>query len=267
MLGRQELKTTDGQTPTLLNDYVMAIDTDWAPDWCVKEVASQLLRDKVKTTWFVTHDSHEIRRLADHSDIFELGIHPNFREDSTQGNTPREVMSHLKKIVPEARSARTHSLLQSSPLLRMMREEFGILYDSSIVLPDTPYIIPHELYLSKNIKILRFPCFWEDDIEMYRPDPCFSLSSSRYHVGGLKIFSFHLIHIALNSSSMETYSSCKSRMDISSCSPSDVHEYANTCQEGAGTLFRELVQHIKDNQNPSGATISDLASRWAMNKW
>jgi len=251
----------------LLNEYAIVIDTDWAPDWIVKEVAQYLISNEVKATWFVTHDSPEIKKLVSHSKTLELGIHPNFKEDSTQGRTPREVMTYLRKVVPDARSVRTHSLMQSTPLLKMIGEDFHMLYDCSLVLPTVPYIVPHELFLSKNTKILRFPCFWEDDIEMYGPDPCFSLSDGRYHVDGMKIFAFHLIHIALNSSSVETYSSFKSRIDIPSCSSSDVKEYADTRHEGAGTMFKELVQLIKDSQSSSGSTISDLASRWAISKW
>ncbi len=245
----------------MFNEYLITIDVDWSADPIIAEVANYLITNKIKSTWFITHDSQEIRKLFDHQDIFELGIHPNFSEASTQGKTPRDVMRHLQKIVPQAKSVRTHSLVQSSRLMKMLREEFNILYDVSLLLPYTPNIIPHEMFYSKNVALLRIPYFWEDDEEMCRPEPCFSLSSYKYHVDGIKIFDFHTIHIMLNSYSIENYYLCKSKVDITNCSLSELQNYINTSGKGTGTLFRELVQFNKKN-GYQGSTISELASKW-----
>lgn len=247
---------------TTLNEYIITIDVDWASDPIINKVANYLIENQVKATWFITHDSLEIKRLSRYPDRFELGIHPNFSEGSTQGETPKEIMSHLLSIVPQAKSVRTHKLIQSSELLLMMRE-FNILYDSSVPLPDTPNIIPYELFLSKNKWLLRFPCFWWDDHEMNKPSPCFSLTDSRYHVNGLKNFAFHPIHIALNSSDTKNYYACKSKLDITKCSLSEIQNYSNTSGEGTGTFFKELVQFIKTNLKSSSLTLSELALKWA----
>ena len=131
----------------MMNDYVLTIDVDWAPDWAIAEVADILIENNVKATWFITHDSQELKRLFDYTDLFEIGLHPNFDESSTQGKTPEEIMNYLQKIAPHANSVRTHGLVQSSQLLKMMREKFNIIYDVSLLLPDTPNIIPHKILL------------------------------------------------------------------------------------------------------------------------
>lgn len=245
----------------IMKEYLITFDTDWVSDSIIKEVRDYLIDNEIKSTWFITHDSPEIRKLFDYPTLFELGMHPNFCEGSTQGNTPREVMRYLQKIVPQAKSVRMHSLVQSSPLLKMMQEEFNILYDVSLLLPYTEGITPHEIFYSKNVSLLRLPYFWEDDLEMYRPNPCFSLTNNKYHVDGIKIFNFHPIHIVLNSYSMENYYLCKSKVDIRKCSLSELQKYINTSGEGTGTFFKELVQFNKNNHFP-GLTISELAFKW-----
>ena len=131
----------------MLNDYVINIDVDWAPDWAIEEVANILIANNVKATWFITHDSQEIRNLF--IPLFEIGLYPIFEEGSAQGKKSKEVMRYLKWIVPHAKSIRTHGLVQSSRLLQMMREEFDILHDASLFLPKIPNIIPQEIFFRR----------------------------------------------------------------------------------------------------------------------
>lgn len=247
----------------LKNNFVITIDVDWMPDWCIREVANILIEKNIKATWFITHDSQEIRKLFNYPHLFEVGIHPNFKKGSTQGKSIGEVMEYLKKIAPKAISIRTHGLVQSSRLFQIIRGDFNMLYDVSLLLPETPNIIPHEIFFSKTINgengLLRFPYFWEDDIEMNRPQPCFSFKHKKYHVPGLKIFDFHIIHIILNSADISIYNNCKEDKEIFKLSNADVQSYVNEGQ-GTGTLFREIVQFLSINNKSQ--TISDLAHKW-----
>lgn len=247
----------------MLNDYVITIDVDWAPDWAIAEVANILIANNVKATWFITHDSKEIRKLFKYPNIIECGIHPNFQSESTQGKNSNEVLTYLTGIFPHSNTIRTHGLFQSSILLKEIREDFNIMNDVSLCLPETPYIAPHEIFFSKTNKgLLRFPYFWEDDFEMYKPEPCFSFKHEKYHVPGLKIFDFHVMHIILNSSDMTNYYNCKEDKDLLELSDVDVQLYINEGQ-GAGTLFREIVHFLSANNTKSPSqTISDLAHRW-----
>jgi len=240
---------------------LIIIDVDWASDSIIAEVANYLIDNKIKSTWFITHDSPQIRKLLDNPDIFEVGIHPNLDKGSTQGANLKEIFDYLLKISPNAKSVRIHKLLQSFPILQTIREDYGIIHDASLFLPDTPNIVPHKLYFSKDVEILRFPCFWEDDAEMRTPVPSFSLSDKKYRVDGVKIFAFHPIHIVLNSYSIDNYFQLKSKVDITKCDMGDLKNYINTTTKGTGTFFREITQFIKEKHS-SGLTISDLAKIW-----
>lgn len=250
-------------TARMMNEYIITIDVDWCPDWAIAEVMNILIVNKVKATWFITHSSQEIRRLFKYPHLFEVGLHPNFCEGSSQGKNPKEIMNNLKEIASEAVSVRMHGLVQSTRLLSMLREEFNILYDVSIFLPETPNIVPHEIFFSKGKPgLLRIPYFWEDDEEMYRPNTCFSFKHEKYHVPvGLKILNFHPIHIILNSCEMTNYNNCKNCRSLHELSTEDVQSYINKDQ-GTGTLFKEVVQFLSNNAKSSTQTISDLAQKW-----
>jgi len=174
-----------------IDEYLITIDIDWESDQVIWDIAKMLIDKNTKATWFVTHNSPIIKKICEYPDLFEVGIHPNFCEESTQGDTPRQVMKYMKDIVPNAQSVRTHRLVQSSDLLKMMREEYGIMYDVSIFLSKSAHIKPHNYYFEKERFITRIPYFWEDDVELFDPDKCFDLYNEKYHVSGLKIFNFH----------------------------------------------------------------------------
>ena len=95
---------------------LITLDIDWAPDFIIKKVDEMLTEKNVKATWFVTHKSAYLKTLSKNRN-YELGIHPNFMSDSTQGNSIEEILSNLKKIVPTAKSVRTHRLFQSTQIL------------------------------------------------------------------------------------------------------------------------------------------------------
>lgn len=241
--------------------HAITFDIDWAPDWCIEQVSQMLIEKEIKATWFITHDSPAIRKLSKYGDLFELGIHPNFQPDSTQGRNPQEVMKNLMRFLPQAVSVRTHGLIQSSHLLKMMREQFGIQFDVSILLYKTPNIVPHTIYTSKNSPIIRIPFFWEDDTEMSVPNPLFSFSEKKYHLPGLKIFNFHIIHLILNSFSLEGYQNCKKLTpQINNLTENMVNPFINH-KTGTYTLFNEMIEYMIKKQS-NGFTITEIGEKW-----
>jgi len=245
----------------MFDKHLITIDIDWASDEIVDHVSSILLGKKVKATWFITHDSPSIRRLADYPETFELGLHPNFRTDSSQGSSVDQVMRFLRKILPHSGLIRTHGLIQSSALLAELTNHFGMTVDLSLFLYNTPLITPHELhYTEEKRSLLRIPYFWEDDHEFKAPTPCWSFSSERYHCRGLKVFDFHPIHVVLNSKDDKTYSIVKSKKKIQNLTLAEVEPYIN---KGAGTrtLFMGIVDHLAE-QRETQSTIGDIARSW-----
>ena len=241
-----------------MDEIVITLDVDWAPDFVIEFVANLLIERKIRSTWFITHDSHAIRSLSDYPDLFELGIHPNFMPGSTHGSTPEEVMETLLQIVPRAESVRTHGLFQSSSLMKMIAEKFGLKNDVSIYLREVQHIVPFEAYYDDNV-LLRIPYYWTEDGEMYKPKPSFSLNPKKMHQPGLKIFGFHPIHVYLNSRDMCGYTTLKQSCDIRTCSEKEVKPCINI-GTGTGTFFKELMLYCV--QCGRSHTISDISAEW-----
>lgn len=242
-----------------MNDFAITIDTDWAPDEVISQIADRLAEAKVKSTWFITHNSPEIEKLKQYPKFFELGLHPNFAKGSSQGNSPQEIIRALLRVVPDAKLIRTHSLIQSTELLKMIQEEFYFLTDISLFLPHAQNLRPHKIFLSENKSLLRLPYFWEDDEELNRLDPILDINHSSYHQPGLKIFNFHPIHIFLNSRNLDIYEKMKKKLNYPKVSLIDLKPYIYK-GKGVESFFKEILRFISKN-NFKSYTISDLIKK------
>ncbi len=192
-----------------MDNFILTLDIDWAPDFVIDRVAKTLIENQVKATWFVTHKSDALERLQERTDLFELGIHPNMLLGSTHGKTEDEVLTHVKSIVPNAVSMRTHGLYQTTNWLSKAAGEYGILIDVSLFLPRADHLLPHRIKWN-GASMWRILYFWEDDFEMFEDIPIWSVSDERLKGNGLKIFDFHPIRVALNTERFERYEHLKS---------------------------------------------------------
>jgi hypothetical protein len=238
---------------TLAQRTAITLDIDWAPDFVIESVAETLLGRGVAATWFVTHSSPAIDALRAHPDVFELGIHPNFAPGSTHGSTPEMVLEHCLELVPEARSMRTHGLVQSSALLALVRQHTPIDIDLSLFLPHASHAGPIEYPLQTG-SLLRIPYIWEDDAEMYSSQPSWSTSEFAKAATGLAVFNFHPVHICLNSATLEPYGRLKARA-YPDVGPHDVAE-VRTQGPGTATAFAELVNLLSGT---GARRVGDLA--------
>jgi hypothetical protein len=242
-----------------MDDVVVTIDTDWAPDCTIDFVADQLLAHQVCATWFVTHMSPALARLQQYPDLFELGIHPNFLPHSTHGDTPEAVLHTCMALVPEASSMRTHDLVQSTSLLQQIVAQSRITTDVSLFLPHTPALRPVE-YLWSGKTFLRIPYFWADDYAMAQHAPCWQLAPLLTIGAGLKVFGFHPIHIYLNAADSQPYQALKQRTPKLADAASEVVQEHVQTGEGPGTLFTELLTYLATH-GPS-RRIRDLSEQW-----
>jgi len=180
----------------------LTFDMDWVCDDIANDVIDLLERHDVKATWFITHDTPVIDRLKGNSN-FEVGIHPNFEpllSGAVGGGSPAEVIDRLLDIVPGAKVVRSHSLVQSSRIQDLFVEK-GLLYDCNHFIPAQAGIELYSWILWNGL--IKVPFFWADDVAcMYesweRPS---ELKSKK----GLKVFSFHPIHVFLNTESLSRY--------------------------------------------------------------
>ncbi len=231
-----------------MNDVVLTLDIDWAPECAIDWIAAHLVRRQVRATWFVTHMSPAIARLRDHPELFELGIHPNFLPRSSHGATPAAVLNHCMGLVPEASSLRSHALVQSTPLLTLIATSTPITVDVSLFLPYMPDIRAVDLRVGGRA-LLRLPYFWEDDVEMLQTDPCWRLAPLLAD-SGLKVFDFHPIHVYLNESKIEHYRTLTSRLPrLQDADEGDICGLVRT-GDGPRSLFLEIVEHLaRSNQS------------------
>lgn len=242
-----------------MNEVVLTLDMDWAPDFVIDFVAERLVVHRVRATWFVTHLSPGVLRLKEHPDLFELGLHPNFLPGSTHGDTPEKVLQHCAALVPGAASLRTHGLYQSTHLLRQILIHTAVTTDVSLFLPHVPSLQPVE-HQWRQRSLLRVPFFWEDDLEMERVSPWWDLGSLLAVGPGLKVLDFHPMHIYLNSLEIRSYRTLKQRLH--SLSEADPEDLTPLVREGVGTqtLFMEVVRHL--SVTAESACIKDVHSRW-----
>lgn len=230
----------------MIEATLITLDNEWAPDFILSFVADILSKKSIKATWFVTNDSPYLKTLKKNK-LFEIGIHPNFESNSTQGDDYDSILDNLKKIVPEAKSSRSHSLFQSSKILLKFKK-YGIENDVSLFLPG---IINSQPHYYKFANLYRFPFTWEDDDALLEND---GLNIGKYNLRGLQIFNFHPIHIYLNLNNLVLYQKLKADIGIINLTEENIKQYINN-GEGVKTFFLRLLDLINSKKS---YTIMDL---------
>ena len=244
-----------------MNLYSITLDTDWAPDFVMEEVAEVLIKNKVKSTWFVSHKSKFIDQLSIYSDLIELGLHPNYLPNSSHGQTSAEILKTAQSIVPDSHIIRTHALVQSSHLLYEWVKDFGITADFSIFLRESANIEPHIVYFEDK-PLIRCPFFWEDDTNTVVPDKTWDFSDPRYHFSGLKIFNFHPMYIYLNCDVMDGYFTLKKIRYLPEITQAEMEPYINY-NKGTNTFFTDLVKYI--SKKGVSYKASEIIELWKKN--
>ena len=256
---RREVKLTT----MLLQRSGLTFDIDWAPDWAI-ELCARLVQDAGATaTFFVTHPSAVLQDLRKASEAIELGIHPNFLEGSSHGSTPSGVLDTCLAMVPEARSMRTHGLVQSSALFELIADAYPqIATDVSLFLPFHADLRPTQLFFGRSKRaLLRLPYYWEDDV--FAEWPGRDWNARPTSSAGLSLFAFHPIHIALNSDTMARYRELKSLFastPLMHLRERDVEPLINR-GAGARTFLEGLLARQPDFQFRK---ISDIAEECSL---
>jgi hypothetical protein len=239
-----------------MNYTILTFDIDWVPDFIINFVAEKLIEKNIPATWFVTHPSIAVERLKDYPELFELGIHPNFRDNSSHGKDPLEVIHYCLNLVPDARTMRTHGLIQSISLFDTIIRETQIIADVTTYMPHTPNLIPAE-YWREGRMMLRIPTYWQDELEMTRPQPIWEPDSLLNNGTGIKVFNFHPIHVYLNSIDSQPFSQIIKRIpQLLEAKPTDLNEFIH---QGTGTLT--LLQKLLDTK-ANFIGLGDFAQRF-----
>lgn len=226
------------------NVSILSFDQDWAPDFVCNKIADFLIEHQVKSTWFITNDSPFLEKIKKKPELFELGIHPNFLPKSSHGETPEDVITCLKKMVPDAKLSRSHAVYQYGKIIQMLRNDFEIYWDLTMFLYEFENIKPVKLYTNDKNFIYRLPVFWSEDHEFNNPLKDWNTSKYK-NVSGVKVFSFHPIHVFLNSDSNEFYENYRKETDKSEIRSNELINKNVGCQNA----FNELVNQLKHTPN------------------
>ena len=132
----------------------LTFDMDWADDDVLKYFYDEIYMPNIQAgTLNVTNPSN-----------LELGIHPNFNtllcNECKEGNF-ETVVRDLKEIVPEAVSARSHSLVTGSRINKCLYEN-GIKYVSNYLYQPSADM---SVRCFKDYSgVIQIPFFFEDDM-------------------------------------------------------------------------------------------------------
>ncbi len=188
----------------------ITFDIDWAPDFTIKYCADLCIKYQTHCIFFATHNSPVIENLKN-EELFEIGIHPNLNQNSSQGKNIEEILDNFKSFLPHASCMRTHSLYQSTPLFeKIAKHNPMIKYDFSTLMYKTQNLNSSYLYMSNKKVIKRIPFFFEDDVSFN--DPTWDWPIDFNIKNGLKIFNFHPALVYLNSKDNNAYEKIKKNL-------------------------------------------------------
>ena len=226
----------------------LTFDLDWAHDEVISDKMDLINESGVSSTWFVTHKSPILEKLRKHENL-ELGIHPNFYHAPHQSFEnqvqPKEVLSELLDVVPDAKSVRSHSLFHSERLVDVFYD-FGLSHISNCFIPYGAGIDVRPFSIWENMVMV--PHCWQDNVAL-RMDLAFPDKSEllKSHF----VFNFHPIHIFLNTEKVERY-------ELSRSFHQDPDKLISKRFNGVGTrtLLIDLLEVLKDLEEVSKKTIS-----------
>jgi hypothetical protein len=242
-----------------MDPIAITFDVDWAPDFVIEEISTILEEHNVRSTWFVTHKSKTLDRMRANPELFELGVHPNFLDGSTHGDSPDQILSHVLSVVPDAKSIRTHGLAQSGPLLAKIQSH-GLINDLSIFMPGVSHLVPFEFRWNGGI-LVRMPYNWSDDYEMQKEHPDWTLEFV-LKISGMKILNFHPMLLYLNLTDFGAYEKLKREAgDLGSIEKSLADKFINT-GTGSKTFFLKLIEQMAESN--SSSRIIDIAKCYSM---
>jgi hypothetical protein len=237
----------------------ITFDIDWAPDWAI-ELCAALCRSRgIPATFFATHASPALTALRQ-DPLFEVGLHPNFLPGSSHGKTFEEVMDFSIRLVPEARSMRTHDLFGCSSLFGLIARRYTrIQVDASLFLPGRSCapVILH--YGEPPRQLIRVPFSFADNVAARSPG--WRWDAEPALGDGLTVFDFHPSLIALNLATPAAYAKAKSTIEGRPLHTATQDEFAPLVNEGAGarTYLKRLLAALAPGEC---ATIHAFAAAY-----
>ncbi len=229
----------------------ITFDIDWAHDSVLSSCIDLCDQYDIEATFFATHMTEQLERINDSKNC-EIGAHPNFKpllEGKSSATSAKKILEDVRVVVPDARSIRSHSVVQSGGLLDLF-VEFGFTHDTSTWIPSWANI---QLKAWRDWNgLIRAPFYWSDDTYYLskRSQDITKLLDSP----GLKIFNFHPIHIFLNTEDIQRYELSRPAHH----DPRLLEEYRCRSEcEGAKVFLTRLISEVQQRDLRLGV-ISDI---------
>lgn len=212
------------------NEICVTFDVDWAGDEVLLPLITTLKAAHIKATFFATHESQLLADLDEAQ--FEVGLHPNFNNANGNYSEPIET---LKRLYPQAKGGRSHSLFVSSHILQLY-VDYGLKYESNIFLQLHEGLHP----VTRFEDFISIPFYWSDDKHISLRTP-FELEHLSLETPGLKVLNFHPMHVFMNTSSDEHYESYKAHYQ----NPARLKEFINREAPGVNALLQSLLDYFE----------------------
>jgi hypothetical protein len=219
----------------------ITFDVDWAPDWATQDCLDLCAKANVPATVFVTHKSPILAEMKE-SRLLEIGIHPNFFPNSSQGQSIGEVLAFCLEMAPNAKSMRSHSLLQSTRHFDAVAERYPqIVLDASIFAPHQTNVSLIETEFGADRRIIsRLSTNWSDDYAA--SSPCWSWNCQPNFPEGVTILAFHPVQVALNTDRLERYDALKRSLGERSLDQATREDVAKFKNDGQGS--RKFLERL-----------------------
>ena len=233
----------------------LTFDIDFAPDYMIKHTLTLLKKFNVKATFFATHNSPIVKKIAQDSQ-FELGTHIYVGPGSTQGTDIGEIIKDFRRVYPKVLGNRFHILHYSYRDLAKLGD-YSYLYDVSTLRFNTPYLLPS---FHKDINLILLTYSWEDGICENARFPM-SLSSIDLNSPGMKIINFHPMNIFINGSNADArLKFMRENPDLLHC-PRHIAERYRQKGMGVETVLIEMLAMV-DRQRYNCITLMELAKKF-----
>lgn len=218
-------------------------DIDWASEDVIKYCFDYFEKQEIPVTIFLTHRSTYLESKFNNP-RYCFGIHPNFINGSSQGETYSEIIDYCIKLKRNIFGSRSHRYFDMNDTNELLYNK-GIRWDSNTC----TYLEVIRPFIHRT-GILRFPIFLEDGGYLRaNGDLHFMNIKSKFDVEGLKVINIHPMHMFMNSPTFQ-YSRNKkdniSRDKMRNISLQDINLFR---YKGLGieTFIKEMVDYVKEN--------------------
>lgn len=216
-------------------------DLDWAPEVAIEDTIKLFVENGIRPTIFSTHESDIINKYQDKID---LGVHPNFIQPSSQGNTQTEIIEYCNKIVPDTQVFRCHRWYSSNDIYDALWEK-GFRYESNLC-TNMDVVAP---FLHRSGMIC-FPVFLEDGAYIYHGyELNFNIVKYKFDQKGLKVINMHPMHYALNTPYFKYTREIKDALSREEWNGMTYERLNELTYKGNGirNFIQQLISYVKEN--------------------